>query len=146
MKYFKNDIFTNHGDPIHIIYSPIVNSDGSIELVESGKENTDDIIQSYLPNCEMSQVIDRINNGEIGLLNQRQGMYGDFTDMPKTYAEMLQLQIDSQIMFDRLPVEIKQKFDNDANKFFVQSGSKEWYEKLGIVEDIEKGDTKTEET
>ena len=145
MKYFKNDVFTNSGDPIHIILSPVVNDDGTIDLVESGKENTDDMIQSFAESCDINIILKRVANGETELLQQRKGMFGDFTNMPKTYAEVLQLQIDSNNLFNSLPIEIKQKFDNDANKFFVSAGSKEWIDKLGDIipkQAVEKYETK----
>ena len=109
MKYFKNDIFSNPGSPIHEIYSPVVKDDGSIELEVSGVENTDEYIQSFLESCDINVIVSRIENGELDLLNQRTGSFGDFTDMPKTFAEMLQLKIDSELMFNSLPIEIKQK-------------------------------------
>lgn len=130
MRFFKNDKFSCPGDPIHIIYSPVVEDDGSVRLVESGKENTDDIIQSYAESCDLNVIIQRYLNGDLDALNQKVGTYGDFTQMPKTYAEALQMKIDSERLFDSLPVDYKRKFDNDPNKFFVQAGTKEWLEIL----------------
>lgn len=57
-------------------------------------------------------------------------MYGDFTDLPKTYAEFLQAQINAGRIWDTLPVSIKEKFDNNKDLFFVQAGSDVWMEKL----------------
>lgn len=133
----KERFYTNPGNPIHIIYRPSVDKDGNIELVESGKENTDDIIQSYTESCDIVTILARACNGEPELLNQRQGTFGDFTQMPKTFAEVLQLQIDSNRLFDSLPGDVKDKFGNDPNKFFVQAGTKEWAETLGDVLSVE---------
>lgn len=140
MKFFNNDICSCSGDPIHIVFSPKVNDDGSIDLVESGKENIQDEIQSYLESCDINVIIQRVLNGETELLQQRKAMYGDFTTMPKTYAEMLQLQIDTNRLFESLPIDVKKQFDNDVNKFFASAGSKEWLEKCGytIPEDTKK--------
>lgn len=61
------------------------------------------------------------------------GQYGiDATQLPKTFAEFLQMQIDRKREFDRLPVEIKQKFSNDVSQYMATAGSKEWFDKLGI--------------
>lgn len=61
------------------------------------------------------------------------GMNGiDATQLPKTFAEFLQLQIDRKREFDRLPVEVKQKFNNDLNQYMATAGSAEWFDKLGI--------------
>lgn len=56
----------------------------------------------------------------------------DATQLPKTFAEFLQLQIDRKREFDRLPVEIKQKFANDVSQYMATAGSAEWFDKLGI--------------
>lgn len=56
----------------------------------------------------------------------------DATQLPKTFAEFLQLQIDRKREFDRLPVEVKQKFNNDLNQYMATAGSAEWFDKLGI--------------
>lgn len=61
------------------------------------------------------------------------GMHGlDVTQLPTTFAEFLQMQIDRKRDFDRLPVEIKQKFNNDLNQYMATAGSQEWFDKLGI--------------
>lgn len=56
----------------------------------------------------------------------------DVTSLPKTFAEFLQLQIDRKREFDRLPVEIKQKFNNDVQQYMSTAGSEEWFTKVGI--------------
>ena len=61
------------------------------------------------------------------------GLHGiDATQLPKTFAEFLQLQIDRKREFDRLPVEVKQKFNNDVSQYMATAGSEEWFDKLGI--------------
>lgn len=132
MRFFNHDIYSNSGSPIHTIYSPVVDDDGNIELVESGKENTDEFINSFKDSCDIKVIIERFLAGDQSALNQKAAMYGDFTKMPKTYAEVLQMQIDAKKAFDELSVEVKEKFDNDINKFLASAGNEEWYEKLGI--------------
>ncbi len=145
LRFFDHKQVTNPGSPIHIIFSPVVDKSGNIDLVESGKENTDLMIQSYADSCDISIILANAANGDLSGLNKVRGMYGDFTECPKTYAEFLQLQIDSNKMFDKLPPDVKKQFDNDPNKFMVSAGSEEWMKKVGIVtektENIEKGET-----
>ena len=62
----------------------------------------------------------------------------DATKLPSTFAEFLQLQIDRKREFDRLPVEVKQRFDNDLNKFMATAGTEEWFNKLGIDMTLKK--------
>ena len=130
IKYFKNDIESNPGNPIHIIYAPVVDEKGNIELVEKGIENTDDIINSYQDSCDINLIIARVEAGDLSALNANKGTYGDFTNLPKTYAEVLQLQINSKRVYDDLPIDVKQKFNNDFNNFLATTGTDEWYEKM----------------
>lgn len=61
------------------------------------------------------------------------GLHGiDATKLPKTFAEFLQLQIDRKREFDRLPVDIKQKFGNDVQMYMATAGTEDWFTKLGI--------------
>jgi len=146
MKWYDDgSIVSNPGNPIHILYEPKVNDDGSIELVECGKENTDEKIQADAESCDLRLIIQKYINGDISALNQRTLAFGDTTVYPKSYAEMLQLQINAKLAFDKLPKETKEKFDNDLNKFFATAGTDEWYEKVGYQKIEEKGETKTEE-
>ena len=133
--YFDGSIVTDPGSEIRIIYEPKVNDDGSIDLVEAGKENVQDYIQSHAESCDLRLIIKRYLNGDESVLNQRALAFGDTTQFPKTYAEMLQLQIDAKLAFDRLSPETKNKFNNDSNQFFAQAGTDEFYEKLGVVKE-----------
>lgn len=131
MRYADNSFVSDPGSPIHVLYAPKVGKGGKIELVESGIENTDEIIQSYAESTDIRVILARVANGESDLLNQRNAIFGDFTGFPKTYAEALQLNIDSNRLFESLPKEIKEKFHNDENEFFSSAGTEEWTKNLG---------------
>ena len=146
IRFVKQKFFTCSGSPLHIIYKPVVDKNGLIDLKESSKENTDEIIQSYASSCDIQIILNRASNGDLSGLTAEKGIYGDFTEMPKTYAEFLQLQIDNNRMFDSLPKELKKKFDNDPNQFFAQAGQKEWFEKLGMIREKEEVNEKGEES
>lgn len=134
IRFFKGDIFSECGSPIKEVYSPVVNDDGSISLQKSGEENLQEYIDSFALECDINTLISRFVNGDISALNQVNGSYGDFTSFPKTYAEMLQLQINSKAYFDKLPLELKEKFNNDPNQFFASAGSDDWFEKMSAAE------------
>lgn len=136
MKFADNSICSCPGLPFKTVYAPKVGPNGSVELVESGLENTDEFIQSFKEATDIRTILNRVANGETQLLMQRTGSYGDFTKMPKTFAEVLQLQIDSHKLFESLPIDIRQQFNNDANEFFAASGTGEWFKKIeGVLPD-----------
>lgn len=133
----SEDFVSNPGDPIHVIYSPHVLPSGEVELVESGTEDLNAYIQSFKESTDIMTIMSRVRQGEIDLLNKRPGSFGDFTKMPKTYAEVLQLQINSKNLFNSLSPEMRRSFDNDANIFLASAGTAEWYEKMADVLPVE---------
>lgn len=110
---------SNAGDPLHKVQHGIVLEDGTIKLVVDRIEDTDAIIDSYRESTDINNIMARIQAGDVSLLNQKQGFYGDFTEFPKTYAEMLDLMHRGEEFFNKLPVEVKEKYNNDFNQFFA---------------------------
>lgn len=132
------------GSPEKITYHGRVETDGIITLVEDGIINIQEQIDSYEPSTDIYNII---NNLGMDALRADTGNYFDATEVPKSYAEMLQLFIDGEKAFERLPVEVKQKFDNDFNKWFATAGSEEWLKKCGYgatIEDVVKEEVKEE--
>ena len=68
----------------------------------------------------------------INALNQRKGYYADITDSPKTLAEAQNNILKLKQGFDKLPAEIREKFDNSKEKFVMEFGSNEWTNKMGF--------------
>lgn len=120
------------GERWKIEYEPIVQADGTIELRESGKTDLQEFYDSQAASCDMALIISRYLNGDRSVLEQRQGAYFDATQVPSTYAEMLQTVISGQRSFEALPVEIKQKFNNDFNQWFATAGSDDWQSKMTV--------------
>lgn len=133
-----NDFVTSPGSEIHILYNPKIQEDGTIILVESGKENIQEFIDSFRGSTDMSFIISRLAAGDLSVINQRPALYGDFTDFPKTYAEALQRVIDAQQQFYTLPLEVRNSFDNDYMKWFATSGSDDWMVKMASVLPVEE--------
>ena len=140
-----NSFVTCSGDTEHIEYAPKVMSDGSIELVVSGKTNIDEYINAQRDSTDMAYIITQIGLGNKEVLNQKTPNYGDFTEMPKTFAEALQLKIDAEEAFYDLPLDVRNKFENDFNRFFATAGTQEWYEKINPPQVEEKGEVESTE-
>lgn len=128
-----NSFFTNPGDRFHIVYTPKILDDGTIDLVESGKDDIQEMIDSWRESTDMSWIIARLKEGDMSVLEQREPVYIDTTELPKTYAEALQLIIDRQRQFYELPVDVRNSFDNDFNQWFSQAGSETWLQKMDPV-------------
>lgn len=122
---------TSPGSPVHEVFAPKVKPDGSIELKSIGKENTDAFIQSFAESTDMSFILAKLAAGDSSVLRQRVGTYGDFLNVPKTFADVLQLQIDAGRAFDSLDPKIKAQFNNSRDQFLALAGTEKWFEIIG---------------
>lgn len=120
------------GDSIHKVYSPRYTEDGVLDLVVTGQENLYDYIQSHKESTDIHVLLQRFANGEEDVLQRMQGFYGDVTSMPKTYAEVLNAVIVGEETFARLPVEIKQRFDNSFAVWLSSMDSPDFARRMGV--------------
>lgn len=128
-----NTFVSSSGDTFHLRFSPRVLENGEIKLVESGKDDIKAMINSFRASTDMSFILQRLAVGDSSVLSQRPGIFGDFTQMPTTYAEALQLVIDGRREFDFLPLDVKNSFNNDFRQFLASAGTPEWAEKLSSL-------------
>lgn len=100
--------------------------DGVKELVESGVVNIQDKIDSFSVEADINNIISRYINGDLSVLNQVKGTFGDFRNIPDNYAELFNRVQSCQNVFDSLPVEVKEKFGNSYQVFWSSFGTKEF--------------------
>ena len=56
----------------------------------------------------------------------------DFTEAPESLAELQNIMLRAEQIWEDVPKEIKLKFDNDVDKFVASFGTIEWAKNLGI--------------
>lgn len=111
---------------------------GNKSLVQDEEIDRDAEIQSYLEETKIENIINRaafdpsIVQKLSAQLNDAEPQ--DFTNMPSTLAEAQNLMIQAENTWNKFPREIKQKFDNDVDKFIATMGTKEWADILGILQ------------
>lgn len=106
-------VYARLGSRMKPVYQARKSESGSIELVQTGEESLYEAIQAEREGCELTSILRRFANGETDVLSRTQGMYGDFTNFPSTYAEMLNRLIEGRAVFEGLPLEERQKYGND---------------------------------
>ena len=124
---------SNPGDPVKVLYSPVFDRKGVMSLEESGRENLYDFIQSHRDSVDIHKILERFASGDVSALQQRSGVFGDFTEMPKTYADLLNTVIAGERTFDSLPRDVREKFGNSFHQWLAQAGSEEWNVAMGLV-------------
>lgn len=122
----------NPGSGEKQLYAPRFTEDGALELVEDGKEDFYGYIQSFAESVDIHKILERFQAGETDALSQVQGTYGDFTSMPKTYAELLNRVIDGRQWFDELPVEIRANFNHSFTEFMASMDDPDFLQRMGM--------------
>lgn len=108
---------SNPGSPVKILYGPEFDEKGRMNLVEKGRENLYDFIQSFKESVDIHVLLKRFSNGETDVLSKIQGFYGDFSEFPRTYADLLNTVNEGEAFFNGLPVEVRSKFGHSFPVF-----------------------------
>lgn len=66
----------------------------------------------------------------------------DYTEAPENLAELQNIMLRAEQIWEDVPKEIKLKFDNDVDKFVASFGTVEWAKNLGIYAEPEKTEVK----
>lgn len=133
--------YTEHGSPERAVYKLAVDpATGAQELYAIGKENFQELIDASAESCDLNVIIARVHAGEVDLLSQSNGFYGDVSEMPQTFQEILQTRIDARVMYNNLPLDVQKNMDFDS--FLKDAGSVEWLKGLGFKFDEVKEEVK----
>lgn len=62
--------------------------------------------------------------GDLSALNQRETIYADVTEMPKTLMEAQNLVLKAKQEFEQMPLEVRKLFDNSPEKYVEEMGEK----------------------
>lgn len=123
---------SNPGSDIVLTYKPTYSEKGALDLVESGKINVYEQIQSFKSSCDLKTILSRFVNGDPTALNAKLPYFGDFSEMPESLAGFLQLYADAESYFASLDPDLRSKFNNSASEFFAQIGTDYFDKCMGI--------------
>lgn len=121
---------SNPGERFAPVYSSAVRADGTISVVQSDSIDLQAKYNSLKSTTDMSYILARLKLGDQSVLNVKHGTFGDFSVMPTNMAEYLQLAIDGEKVFNRLPKDTRAKFDFDLNKWLSSIGSDSWIDSM----------------
>lgn len=119
----SNVFISNSGSKIVAEYGLVTSEDGSTAVGVVGEKNLDAIIQSNKDTGNVALLVAKYNAGDTEALNNVRGVYGDFRNMPTTYAEMVSRLNECRALFEALPIDIKEQFDNNPDVFWSEYGS-----------------------
>lgn len=134
-------IFAAPGSPDVPLFSPSVDNDGHIILELIGVKNLPEYIDSFRESCDINVLVSRFNAGDVTALSRTQGAFFDATQLPHTYAEMLNTVINAERTFNSLPLDIREKFDNSYVKWLSMMDDAEHFAlMMGVSKDASPDD------
>lgn len=123
----------NVGDPEKILYQARVSENGTLDLVETGREDLYGFIQSHKDSVDIHVILKRYMDGDVSVMSRAQGVFADITDAPKSYADLLNAVIAGEQYFASLPVETRAKFDHSFHKWMTMMDKPEFAELMGLT-------------
>lgn len=91
--------------------------DGERTLVVTGKEDFKAFIEASKEETLIDNIINRFQNGDLTVLQRKQGFYVDITNMPSSLAEAQNMLIQLESNFNSLPVEDRELFGNSFDRY-----------------------------
>lgn len=137
---------TEAGESIRRTYLWEINEKGEKVLRLDQTIDQQAEIDSYLEETKLENIIRRASidpdiaariKPDIG------GGIQDFTEAPQNLAELQNIMMRAEQIWDEVPKDIKLKFDNDVDKFIASFGSVEWAKNLGIYQEKKAGPEET---
>lgn len=117
-------------------------------LIQVGKTNVYEKIQSELEGTLITTILHRAAMGDLNALQQREATYIDATTLPKNLMESQNIVLRAKQEFEKMPTEVKELFHNSAEEYVSEMGSKEFLEKMSPynkkIADIKAAGSKAE--
>lgn len=107
------------GSEYHVLREP--RFDGTkLSLVEVGREEIQPKIEAYAPFTDLVYMLSRLKVNDFSVLAQSAPMYGDFSELPDNPVDAINLVHNAERRFSELPIEEKQKYNNDYRVWLSQ--------------------------
>lgn len=108
------------GNRIHDILSGRFDDDGIFVLDVSGTEDIYEKIQSHAASVDIHVILDRYRRGDLDVLGDpARSVFADTAEMPRNYAQLLNLVADGERAFMSLPVDERAKFDHSFAQWLM---------------------------
>lgn len=143
---------TRAGTPYLEEYEYKVDEKGVKKLVKTDKKiDVHARIQADAESCDINKLMLRFSLGDESAINVRSGEFLDVTKMPTTLAELFDRSVQAEQLFEKLPTDLKEMFNNSASEFFAEYDTKSFNEKIDkyndrfVNHDFDKKDIKTDD-
>ena len=98
------------GDRHRPIFHKSKSEEGPACLVEVGKQDFQELIDSFAHSCDISTLIKRYEAGDFSVLSRVQGVYADVTDLPNDLMSAHEILTNARRTYDSLTEDQKRDF------------------------------------
>lgn len=113
--FSKSEFKTATGEFTRPTYKAVLAKNGEIELEQDGIEMTYEKIQSFADSVDINVIVSRFAAGDAAALNQINGSYGDFVEVPSSYMEALNVVVEARSAYEQTAKDISfEEFINRA--------------------------------
>ena len=121
---------TNPGDEFLNVFQEEILEDGTKGLVCIGKKNVYEMVQEDLESTKIENILKAAAAGDLSVLRAQEPMYIDATTLPKTLMEAQNIVVKATSEFEKFPKEVRELFDNSAEKYVSEMGTKDFLDKM----------------
>lgn len=129
-KFDRERFFTPSGTKFLDTYQEEINKKGHLHLIKIGQTNVYEKIQADLESTRIENILHQVAMGDLSVLNQRETLYVDSTNMPKNLMEAQNIVIKAKAEFEQMPQEVREIFHNSPEEYVSEMGSKEFLNKM----------------
>ena len=126
-RYYNANCFIS---PAGLRYQPVFEGmpgDGDIiELVQVGVRDLKEFHNRDVESCDVNNIVQRFQNGDITALQQAQGSYIDLTGMPKDLRGMSDMIDGLRVSYENMSDDIKKEYPT-FNQWLENVGSPDWF-------------------
>lgn len=112
------------------VYQEEISKSGRKHLVKTGETCVYDRIQADLESSKIETILHQVAMGDLSVLNQRETMYVDATNMPKNLMEAQNIVIKAKAEFEQFPKEVREIFHNSPEEYVSEMGTQEFLNKM----------------
>lgn len=125
--YDPNSFVSVSGCRYKPIFEGMPGEGDKIELVQVGVRDLKEFHNRDAESCDINNIVQRFQNGDITALQQVQGSYLDLTGMPKDLRGMSEMIDGLRVSYDNLEKDIKDKYPT-FNEWLENVGSPAWFD------------------
>lgn len=128
--------FTNSGEIMQNEYGYKINAKGEKVLAKTGERNLNEEIQSYAEEVKIENILKKAAIGDMSDFRE-DGIYQDITNIPNNLIEAKKEIVKLENTWNKLPTEVKAKYNWSMDEFMAKSGEDAWMIDLGLKQPAE---------